>query len=172
MFLESAFWAQHLPGDSKPGSILIGLWASPHSAGASKSPPWGSKDADRKHTLWHILKSPIVGYFKSMFLSWFRHPQNLIPMHFVSFFFLSKYKELWWSQGNWVLPLVLLLRVLVLLLKGCVDLAAHCSKANKQPGWWKGKFALFQMPTTQGEGQASFQKPTPPSWQPVGQKVL
>ena len=27
-------------------------------------------------------------------------------------------------------------------------LAAPSSKANKQASWWKGKFALFQMPAT------------------------
>jgi len=173
MFLESTFWAQHLPGDSKLGSILIGLWACPNSAGASKSPPWGSKDADRKHTLWHILKSPIVGYFKSMFLSWLRILRTWFLCILCPFFFsFPSIKNCNEAKATEFYPWFCCCMSLYCYWKGVWDLAAHCSKANKQPGWWKGKFALFQMPTTQGEGQASFQKPTPPSWQPVGQKVL
>ena len=42
------------------------------------------------------------------------------------------------------------IRLLPMLLKGIQLLAAQ--KPINRPGWWEGKFALFQMLTTQGEG--------------------
>ena len=42
------------------------------------------------------------------------------------------------------------IRLLPMLLKDVQLLAAQ--KPINRPGWWEGKFALFQMLTTQGEG--------------------
>ena len=63
----------------------------------------------------------------------------------------------------------------MVLPKDVVGPAACCSKANKQSGCWKGKFALFQLLATGGGGwQTSVQRltPTPNHWQPVGQELL
>ena len=51
--------------------------------------------------------------------------------------------------------------------------AAHSSKANKQPGWQKGNFALFQMPATGGRvanvcAKAKAHPPPPPAPQAWG----
>ena len=43
-----------------------------------------------------------------------------------------------------------------------VQLLACWAKTNKKASWWKGKFALFQMPATwMGGGQTPVQKLTP-----------
>ena len=54
--------------------------------------------------------------------------------------------------------------VVEMLLKGRggVQLLT-AQKAINRPGWWRGKFALFQMPPTWGEGWTSVQRPTPPT---------
>ena len=46
-------------------------------------------------------------------------------------------------------------------MRGVQLLAAQ--KAINRPGWWKGKFVLFQVAATVGGGwQTSVQRPTPP----------
>ena len=62
-----------------------------------------------------------------------------------------------------------------MLPKGYVQLYTAEKPVNRL-GWWKGKFALFQMPATGGgggEGCVYLSKDLlSPHWQPMGQEFL
>ena len=65
-------------------------------------------------------------------------------------------------RGNWVSFQLTRVYYNDLVVEGC-DLSAHCSKADKQPGWWKEKFALFQGASSLGKwGLTSVQRLTTP----------
>ena len=59
------------------------------------------------------------------------------------------------------------------LLKGLGVWQLTTQKPINRLSWWKGKFALFQMPATGGGAQTSIQRPTPPThWQPLGRELF
>ena len=54
----------------------------------------------------------------------------------------------------------------------CVCVCGVQLLATQKPGWWKGKFALFQVPETGGEGSRHLSKGWLPPHKQVGHELL